>query len=124
MLGTRDSGPCTTRWRDTRTPGRPRPSACRTRRATRWSGSRTCVSPEARITYGCTGMYADAHVAAWRRVVDFVHAWTPAKVCLQLGHSGRKGSTRLMWEGMDEPLDDGNWEVIGPSPIAYGPQNQ
>jgi anthraniloyl-CoA monooxygenase len=80
----------------------------------------TCVSPEGRITLGCTGMYADAHLAAWRRIADFVHTWSPAKLCLQLGHSGRKGSTKLMWEGMDEPLDEGNWEVIGPSPIPYG----
>lgn len=84
----------------------------------------TCVSPEARISLGCTGMYAPAHVEGWRRVVDFVHGWTRAKICLQLGHSGRKGSTRRMWEGVDEPLPEGNWEVIAPSPIPYGPQNQ
>ncbi len=84
----------------------------------------TCVSPEGRITYGCTGMYLPGHMTAWKRIVDFVHQYTPAKICLQLGHSGPKGSTRLMWEGMDEPLPAGNWEVVGPSPIAYGPQNQ
>ena len=84
----------------------------------------TCVSREGRITPGCTGMYADEHVAAWRRVTDFVHTWSQAKVCLQLGHAGRKASTKLMWEGVDEPLEAGNWPVLGPSAIAYGPQNQ
>jgi anthraniloyl-CoA monooxygenase len=84
----------------------------------------TCVSPEARITLGCTGMYAPEHVDAWRRVTRFVHERTRAKICLQLGHSGRKGATRLMWEGMDEPLEEGGWEVIGPSAIPYGPRNQ
>jgi anthraniloyl-CoA monooxygenase len=78
-----------------------------------------CVSAEGRITPGCTGMYAPEHEAGWRRVVDFVHEKTSAKIGLQLGHSGRKGSTRLMWEGMDEPLPDGNWEVCGPSPLPY-----
>ena len=80
-----------------------------------------CVSPEARITLGCTGLYNEDHLQAWRRVVDFVHEWTDAKICLQLGHSGRKGSTRLPWEGTDIPLEDANWERIGPSPITYGP---
>ncbi|MBA3560504.1 MAG: bifunctional salicylyl-CoA 5-hydroxylase/oxidoreductase [Gemmatimonadaceae bacterium] len=80
----------------------------------------TCVSPEARITLGCTGMYTDEHVVAWSRIVRFVHEWSEAKICLQLGHSGRKGSTRLMWEAMDAPLEEGNWDVIGPSAIPYG----
>ena len=64
----------------------------------------TCVSPEGRITPGCTGMYAPAHEAAWKRIVDFVHAETDAKICCQLGHSGAKGSTQLGWEEMDAPL--------------------
>ena len=84
----------------------------------------TCVSPEGRITPGCTGMYAEAHVAAWRRIVDFVHARSRAAICLQLGHSGGKGSTRLMWEGMDEPLPSGGWEVMAASPVAYRPGMQ
>jgi anthraniloyl-CoA monooxygenase len=84
----------------------------------------TCVSPEARITLGCTGMYAPEHLEAWRRVTEFVHTYSRAKICLQLGHSGRKGATRLMWEGMDEPLQEGGWEVIGPSALPYGPRNQ
>ena len=83
----------------------------------------TCVSAEGRISPGCTGLYSDAHTAAWRRIVEFVHANSPAKLCLQLGHSGRKGSTRLMWEGMDEPLPEGNWPVIGPSPTPWTPAN-
>jgi anthraniloyl-CoA monooxygenase len=84
----------------------------------------TCVSPEARITPGCTGMYSDAHIGAWRRIVEFAHASSRAAVCLQLGHSGRKGSTRLMWEGMDEPLPDNNWQVIAPSPIPLRPASR
>ncbi|MCH1866541.1 bifunctional salicylyl-CoA 5-hydroxylase/oxidoreductase [Nocardioides sp. CFH 31398] len=80
----------------------------------------TCVSPEGRITPGCPGLWTDEQRDAWRRVVDFVHSRTAARIGLQLGHSGRKGSTRLMWEGMDEPLDEGNWEVVGPSALPYG----
>jgi anthraniloyl-CoA monooxygenase len=79
----------------------------------------TCVSAEGRISPGCTGMYAAGHVAAWRRITDMIHRWSGAAICLQLGHSGRKGSTRLMWEGMDEPLLEGNWPVMGPSAIPY-----
>jgi anthraniloyl-CoA monooxygenase len=78
-----------------------------------------CVSPAGRITPGCAGMYAAGHETAWRRVTEFVHDYTTAKVGLQLGHSGRKGSTKLMWEGIDEPLDEGNWPVSAPSPIPY-----
>jgi anthraniloyl-CoA monooxygenase len=84
----------------------------------------TCVSPEARITLGCTGMYSPEHREAWRRIVRFVHEQSPAKICLQLGHSGPKGATRLMWEGMDEPLEEGGWEVMGPSAVPYGPRSQ
>jgi anthraniloyl-CoA monooxygenase len=78
-----------------------------------------CVSQEGRITPGCAGMYAPGHEPAWRRITDFVHEHTTAGIGLQLGHSGRKGSTKLMWEGIDEPLDQGNWEVCAPSPIPY-----
>ncbi|WP_408896846.1 bifunctional salicylyl-CoA 5-hydroxylase/oxidoreductase [Nocardioides sp. R1-1] len=81
----------------------------------------TCVSPEGRITPGCPGLWTDEQAAAWRRVTDFVHAHSTAKIGTQLGHSGRKGSTKLMWEGMDEPLEEGNWEVVGPSALPYGP---
>jgi len=84
----------------------------------------TCVAPDARITPGCTGMYRRAHVAAWRRIVDFVHARSAAKICLQLGHAGRKGSTRLGWEGMDQPLEAGNWPLVSASALAYQPGNQ
>jgi len=79
----------------------------------------TCVGPEARITPGCAGIWKDAQVAAWRRIVEFIHRHSPAKVGLQIGHAGRKGSTKLLWEGMDEPLPAGNWEVIAPSAIPY-----
>jgi anthraniloyl-CoA monooxygenase len=84
----------------------------------------TCVSPEGRISPGCTGLYSDAHARAWQRVTSFVHEWTPAAICLQLGHSGRKGSTRKMWEGMDQPLESGNWPVMGPSALPFSANNQ
>jgi anthraniloyl-CoA monooxygenase len=80
----------------------------------------TCVSPEGRISPGCPGLWNDEQRDAWSRIVDFVHSQSTAKIGLQLGHSGRKGSTKLMWEGMDEPLDVGNWEVVGPSALPYG----
>ncbi len=83
-----------------------------------------CVSPEGRITPGCTGMYAPEHVEGWARVTAMVHRWSSARIALQLGHSGRKGSTRLMWEGNDEPLESGNWPVMAASPIAYKPGMQ
>ena len=69
----------------------------------------THVSPESRITPGCCGIYRPEHVTAWREIVEFVHGHSGAKICLQLGHAGRKGSTRRGWEGMDLPLPDGNW---------------
>src|SRR6266581_967887 len=81
----------------------------------------TDVSEEARISPGCAGMYSDAHEAAWRRIVEFVHAQSSAKFCLQLGHAGRKGATKLMWEGIDEPLPEGAWPIISASPLPYFP---
>ncbi|HEX4497108.1 MAG TPA: bifunctional salicylyl-CoA 5-hydroxylase/oxidoreductase [Thermoanaerobaculia bacterium] len=84
----------------------------------------TCISPEARISVGCTGMYEPEHMESWRRIVRFVHAQSRAKICLQLGHSGAKGATRRMWEGMDDPLDDGSWPVLAASPIAFKPSLQ
>jgi anthraniloyl-CoA monooxygenase len=84
----------------------------------------TCVAPDARITHGCTGLYNEAHEAAWKRIVDFVHANSTAKVCLQLGHAGRKGATRLMWEGMDQPLPEGAWPIVSASPLPYLPHSQ
>ncbi len=83
-----------------------------------------CVSPEARITRGCAGMYSDEHAAAWRRIVDFAHAESETKVCLQLGHSGRRGSTRLPWEASNASLESDGWDTIGPSAIPYTPQMQ
>ena len=83
-----------------------------------------CTSAEGRITPGCTGLYTHEQEESWRRVVDFVHRHSSAKIGLQLGHSGRKGSTKLMWEGIDQPLDHGNWEVVAPSPLPYAPENQ
>jgi anthraniloyl-CoA monooxygenase len=84
----------------------------------------TCVSAQGRITPGCTGLYAPAHEAAWKRIVDFVHAETDAKIAVQLGHAGAKGSTQLGWEEMDAPLPEGNWEVVAPSPVPWSPRNQ
>jgi anthraniloyl-CoA monooxygenase len=84
-----------------------------------------CVSEIGRITPGCAGMYRPDHVDAWKRIVTFAHAHGGCAVGAQIGHSGRKGSTKLMWEGMDEPLPAGsNWDVIAPSAVAYGPRNQ
>src|SRR5690606_23696447 len=68
---------------------------------------------------GCAGLYTPEHVTAWRRITDFVHRTSPAKIGIQLGHAGRKGATKLMWEGMDEPLESGGWPLIAPSPLPY-----
>jgi anthraniloyl-CoA monooxygenase len=84
----------------------------------------TCVSPEGRITPGCAGLYNDAQAAAYRRIVDFVHAHSDAAFALQLGHSGRKGSTRKMWEGDNEPLPSGNWPVVSASDVPWSEANQ
>ncbi|WP_280152493.1 bifunctional salicylyl-CoA 5-hydroxylase/oxidoreductase [Piscinibacter sp. XHJ-5] len=79
----------------------------------------TCPSPEARITPACTGLWNDDQTAAWKRIVDFVHSGTTAKIALQLGHSGAKGSTRVPWEGEDLPLESGNWPLLSASPQQY-----
>ncbi|MEW5890416.1 MAG: bifunctional salicylyl-CoA 5-hydroxylase/oxidoreductase [Pseudomonadota bacterium] len=84
----------------------------------------TCVAPDARISPGCAGLWNDLQEAAWRRIVDFVHGHSGAKIGLQLGHAGPKGSTQLGWEEADEPLPEGNWPLIAASPIPYGPRNQ
>jgi anthraniloyl-CoA monooxygenase len=84
----------------------------------------TDVSREGRITPACAGMYRPEHVTGWKRIVDFVHRYTPAKIALQLAHSGRKGSTKRLWEGESEPLPDGNWTLLSASPIPYLPQSQ
>ncbi|HEX6410899.1 MAG TPA: bifunctional salicylyl-CoA 5-hydroxylase/oxidoreductase [Sphingomicrobium sp.] len=84
----------------------------------------TCVSPEGRISPGCTGMWNDEHVAAWKRIVTFVHSNSKAKICLQLGHSGAKGSTRVGWEEDNAPLPEGNWPVMAASDVAWSPANQ
>ncbi|HEU0240727.1 MAG TPA: bifunctional salicylyl-CoA 5-hydroxylase/oxidoreductase [Micromonosporaceae bacterium] len=83
-----------------------------------------CVSPSGRITPGCTGLWTDEQRDGWGRITSFVHEQSPAKIGVQLGHSGRKGSTKLMWEGIDDPLPDGNWPVVGPSALPYRPVNQ
>ncbi|KRW93717.1 bifunctional salicylyl-CoA 5-hydroxylase/oxidoreductase [Paracoccus sp. MKU1] len=79
----------------------------------------TCVSPEGRISLGCPGLYAPEHETAWKRIVDFTHAETRAKICMQIGHSGRKGSTQLGWQDADRPLAQGNWPLISASAIPW-----
>ena len=83
----------------------------------------TCTSADGRITPGCPGLYAPEHEAAWKRLTDFVHAETDAKICCQIGHAGRKGSTRIGWEGMDKPLKDGNWPLVSASAIPWSDEN-
>ena len=84
----------------------------------------THVSAESRITPGCCGIYTPEHVQAWRKVTDFVHGMSASKICLQLGHAGRKGSTRRGWEGMDRPLPSGNWPIVSASPMPFTPESQ
>ena len=79
----------------------------------------TCVSPDARITPGCPGLWNEAQCDGWKRIVDFVHGNTDAKIAMQLGHAGAKGSTRVSWEGIDEPLREGNWPLVSASPQQY-----
>lgn len=81
----------------------------------------TCPSPEARITLGCPGLWSDKHEADWKKIVDFVHENTETKICMQIGHSGRKGSTQLGWQEMDYPIkeEDKNWPLLSASPLAY-----
>lgn len=83
-----------------------------------------CTSRDGRITPGCAGIWTDEQRDAWRRIVDFVHRHTTARIGLQIGHAGRKGSTKVMWEGIDQPLEHGNWPLLAPSPIPYRDQSQ
>lgn len=84
----------------------------------------TCVASRARISPGCAGLWNDTQARAWKKVVDFVHANSPAKIGLQLGHAGPKGSTQLGWQDADEPLARGNWPLLAASRVPYGPRNQ
>jgi anthraniloyl-CoA monooxygenase len=84
----------------------------------------TCISAQSRITPGCAGLWTDEQQAAWTRVVDFVHTQSGAKICLQLGHAGRKGASKLMWDGMDRPLETGAWPLVSASPLPYYPESQ
>lgn len=83
-----------------------------------------CVSPEGRITPGCSGLWDDEQVAGWRRIVEFVHGFGSSRIGAQISHSGRKGATKLMWEGRDRPLEEGGWPIIAPSPLPYLPDGQ
>jgi anthraniloyl-CoA monooxygenase len=84
----------------------------------------TVVSPQARITHGCAGLYDDTQTESWQRVVRFVHEYSSAKICLQLGHAGRKGATKLLWDGMDQPLEENDWPIIAASALPYYPHSQ
>ena len=84
----------------------------------------TCPSPDARITPGCTGLWNEEQRDAWQRIVEFVHHNSRAKICMQLGHAGRKGSTQLGWERMDYPLAEGNWPIYSASSLAYNEESQ
>ncbi len=84
----------------------------------------TCVSADARISPGCAGMYLPEHKTAWKRIVDYVHTRTPAKIAMQLGHAGPKGSTQLGWQEDGEPLSADNWPLIAPSALPYSPHHQ
>ena len=83
-----------------------------------------CPGPDHRITPGCTGIWTDQQEAAWKRVVDFVHGHSDSKICLQFGHAGRKGSTKLAWEGIDQPLPAGGWDIVAPSALPYRKDSQ
>ena len=83
----------------------------------------TCVSPEGRITPGCPGLYAPEHENQWLKLTKFIHEETSAKICCQIGHAGRKGSTQLGWEKMDAPLKENNWPILSASPIPWSPEN-
>ena len=85
----------------------------------------TDVSADARITTGCPGIWNDAQEAAWQRIVEFTHANSRAKICLQIGHAGPKGSTRKPWESeiSDDPLTEGGWDIIGPSAQPFSPHS-
>ncbi|HSF63161.1 MAG TPA: bifunctional salicylyl-CoA 5-hydroxylase/oxidoreductase [Paracoccaceae bacterium] len=83
----------------------------------------TCVSPQGRITPGCPGLYAPEHEAAWKRLTDFVHAETRAKVCCQIGHAGRKASVQVPWAEDEAPLTTGAWETVAPSPLPWSPRH-
>jgi anthraniloyl-CoA monooxygenase len=83
-----------------------------------------CISPQARITLGCAGIWSEEQTDQWQRIVEFVHQNSKAKICAQIGHAGRKGASCLPWDGgVDEPMPAGGWEVVAPSPLPYLPQS-
>lgn len=79
----------------------------------------TCISPEARITPACAGIWTDAQAEKWAEIVDFVHARTDSKIAMQISHAGRKSATKVPWEGIDQPLDEGDWPIMSASPLPY-----
>ena len=83
----------------------------------------TCISPEARITEGCAGIWSDKQEENWKRIVDFTHDRTESKIAIQIGHAGRKGATKLAWEGIDQPVEENGWPLIAASPLPYSPNS-
>ena len=79
----------------------------------------TCVSADARITPGCPGLYKPEHTIGWKRIVDFVHSNSDAKIAVQIGHAGAKGATKLAWDGIDKPVESDSWPLISASPEQY-----
>lgn len=79
----------------------------------------TCVSADARITPGCPGLYKPEHTIGWKRIVDFVHSNSDAKIAVQIGHAGAKGATKLAWDGIDKPVETDSWPLISASPEQY-----
>ena len=85
----------------------------------------TAISEAGRITPGCTGIYSEVHAHAWQRIVNFIHQSSSSKIAIQLGHAGRKGASKLMWEGMDRPLESQQaWPIVSASPLPYFPESQ
>src|SRR3546814_9012840 len=89
-----------------------------------WSSDVCSSDLEGRITPGCTGLWSDTQIAPWRRINDFIHRTPGARICLQIGHAGSKGSTRVAWEGIDKPLEGGNWPLVAPSDVPYTPDRK
>ena len=79
----------------------------------------TCTSADARITPGCAGIWTEQQAESWKEIVDFAHQYSQTKICMQIGHAGRKASTRLAWDGMDQPLPSANWSIVSASPLKY-----
>ncbi|WP_353077630.1 bifunctional salicylyl-CoA 5-hydroxylase/oxidoreductase [Flavobacterium sp.] len=76
----------------------------------------TAVSETGRITEGCAGIYTENQVNAWKRITDFIHKYTQTKIGIQLGHSGRKGCSKIPWE---DQFQGNKWELLSASAIPF-----